>query len=61
MSTSISTQIPNQKAANKQTNKKKPEISREQHSKQADITQEKLRKITEKVRIASPVFITSGI
>ena len=37
ISTSISTQIPNQKAA-----KKKNEISREQHSKQANIRQEKL-------------------
>ena len=64
MSTSISTQISNQKAAKKQTNKqtnKKTEISREQHSKQANIRQEKLWKITQKVRFASPVFITSGI
>ena len=42
MSISISTQIPNQKAAKK---KKKNEISREQHSKQANIRQkqEKMR------------------
>ena len=37
MSTSTSTQIPNQKTGNKKT-----DISREQHSKQANIRQEKL-------------------
>ena len=42
MSTSISTKIPNQKAAKKQQTNKKTEISREQHSKQANIRQEKL-------------------
>ena len=46
ISTSISTQIPNQKAAKKK--KKKTEISREQHSKQADIRQEKFQKVTQK-------------
>ena len=43
MSTSISIQIPNQKAAKKKKKKKKKnEISHEQHSKQANITHEKL-------------------
>ena len=40
ITTSISTQIPNQKAAKKKL--KINEISREQHSKQANIRQEKL-------------------
>ena len=42
MSTSISTQIPNQKAAKKQQTNKKTEISREQHDKEANIRLEKL-------------------
>ena len=60
MSISISTQIPNQKAAKRKT-KQKHEISREQYSKQANIRQEKLWNVTQKVRLVSPVFITSGI
>ena len=44
MSTFTSTQIPNQKASNnrKREKKRKNDISREQHSKQAKIRQEKL-------------------
>ena len=42
ISTSISTQIPNQKAAKKKKKKKRNEISREQRSKQANIRPEKL-------------------
>ena len=43
ISTSISTQIPNQKAVKKKKKrKKKNEISRQQHSKQANIRQAKL-------------------
>ena len=54
MSTSTSTQIPNQKTG------QKTDISREQRSKQANIRQEKLWKVTQKVKFADPVFITSG-
>ena len=46
MSASTSTQIPNQKASNNE--KKKKDISREQHSKQANIRQGKLRKVSQK-------------
>ena len=46
MSTSTPTQISNQKAAK---TKEKTDIRREQHSKQANIRQEKLWKITQKV------------
>ena len=57
MSTSTSTQIPNQKAS--KNGKKKKHISREQHNKQANISQGKLWKVTPK--LTDPVFITSAI
>ena len=47
MSTSTWKQIPNQKAS--KTKKKKDDISREQHSKQDNIRQGKLWKVTQKV------------
>ena len=50
MSTSTSTQIPDQKAS------KKTDISREQHSKQANIRQEKLRKVKQNIKVCQPGF-----
>ena len=50
MSMSTSTQILNQKASKKQ----KPDISHEQHSKQANIRQEKLWKVTQNFKVCRP-------
>ena len=54
MSTCTSTQIPNQKT------RKETDISRKQHSKQANLTHGKLCKVTQKISFADPVFITPG-
>ena len=49
-STSTSTQIPNQKTS------RKNDISRKQHSKQANITQGKCWKVTQKIKVCWPGF-----
>ena len=55
MSTSTSTQIPNQKTS------KKPDITREQDSKQANITQGNCGNLLKKLQFACPAFKTPGI
>ena len=53
MSTCTSTQIPNQKT------RKETDISRKQHSKQANLTHGKLCKVTQKIKLCRPGFHNS--
>ena len=60
ISTSISTQIPNQKAAKKKK-KKKPKSAVNNTVNKLILDRRSSKKLHKKVRFGSPVFITSGI
>ena len=62
ISTSISTQIPNQKAAKKKKKKKKkPKSAVNNTVSKLILDRRNCIKLHKKVRFGSPVFITSGI